>query len=291
MGKDRLQELVGDQEDGENAEEPEVVINFEDQNDPMEKFFTEVKEIRGMIDEIDSNIQDVKKKHSAIKATAFSDALDRLRVELEDLMANIKQKANEVKTRLKVIDKTIDETSDNFDSADLRIRKTQNAAMSRRFVEVMNEYNRTQVEYRDKYKEKIKHQLHITGVDHTDDEIEEMIEQGNLSVFTEGILLDTEHAKQTLAEIEARHADIMKLENSIRGLRDMFIDMALLISNQGDMIDRVLYNVENTKDYVEQGKAEVVTARVYMAKARKKKVMIIACLAICFILLLLWIIF
>jgi syntaxin 1A len=291
MGKDRLKDLIGDQDEGETADEAEVVINFEDRDDPMEKFFGEVREIRGMIDEIESNVEEVKKKHIAIKATAFSDALDKLRNELEDLMANIKKKANEVKNRLMKIEKSIEETADNYDNADLRIRKTQNAAMSRKFVEVMNEYNRTQVEYREKYKDKIKHQLHITGVEHTDDELEEMIEQGNLSVFTEGILLDTEHAKQTLAEIEARHADIIKLENSIRGLRDMFLDMALLISNQGDMIDRVLYNVENTKDYVEQGKTEIVTARVYMAKARKKKIMIIACLVIFFILLILWIIF
>lgn len=44
--------------------------------------------------------------------------------------------------------------------------------------------------------------------------------------------METQQARQTLADIEARHADIMKLENSIRELHDMFMDMAMLVENQ-----------------------------------------------------------
>jgi Syntaxin len=44
--------------------------------------------------------------------------------------------------------------------------------------------------------------------------------------------METQQAKQTLADIEARHADIMKLENSIRELHDMFMDMAMLVESQ-----------------------------------------------------------
>lgn len=39
-------------------------------------------------------------------------------------------------------------------------------------------------------------------------------------------------AKQTLADIEARHNDIMRLETSIRELHDMFMDMAMLVESQ-----------------------------------------------------------
>lgn len=38
--------------------------------------------------------------------------------------------------------------------------------------------------------------------------------------------------KQTLADIEARHNDIMRLETSIRELHDMFMDMAMLVESQ-----------------------------------------------------------
>ena len=39
----------------------------------------------------------------------------------------------------------------NKASADLRIRKTQHSTLSRKFVEVMTEYNRTQTDYRERY--------------------------------------------------------------------------------------------------------------------------------------------
>jgi t-SNARE complex subunit (syntaxin) len=46
------------------------------------------------------------------------------------------------------------------------------------------------------------------------------------------IIMETQQAKQTLADIEARHNDIMKLETSIRELHDMFMDMAMLVESQ-----------------------------------------------------------
>ena len=46
------------------------------------------------------------------------------------------------------------------------------------------------------------------------------------------IITETQQAKQSLADIEARHADIMKLEKSIKELHDMFMDMAMLVESQ-----------------------------------------------------------
>ena len=46
------------------------------------------------------------------------------------------------------------------------------------------------------------------------------------------IITDSQQAKQTLADIEARHEDIIKLESSIKELREMFTDMAMLVESQ-----------------------------------------------------------
>ena len=44
--------------------------------------------------------------------------------------------------------------------------------------------------------------------------------------------METQQAKQSLKDIEARHNDIIKLETSIRELHDMFMDMAMLVESQ-----------------------------------------------------------
>ena len=61
--------------------------------------------------------------------------------------------------------------------------------MSKKFVDVMNDYNECQVTYRQKCKERIQRQLTITGRDTTDEEIEEMIETGNPQIFSHGVSL------------------------------------------------------------------------------------------------------
>lgn len=38
--------------------------------------------------------------------------------------------------------------------------------------------------------------------------------------------------EQAMNEIETRHNEIIKLENSIRELHDMFMDMAMLVESQ-----------------------------------------------------------
>lgn len=46
------------------------------------------------------------------------------------------------------------------------------------------------------------------------------------------LIIQTEQEKERLADIEARHNDIIKLEKSIGELHDMFIDMAMIVENQ-----------------------------------------------------------
>ncbi|XP_053664129.1 syntaxin-1A [Anopheles marshallii] len=245
----------------------------------MEDFFKEVEEIRMMIDKIQANVEEVKKKHSAILSAPQSD--EKTKQELEDLMADIKKTANRVRGKLKGIEQNIEqEEQQSKSNADLRIRKTQHSALSRKFVEVMTEYNRTQTDYRERCKGRIQRQLEITGRATTNEELEEMLEQGNSAVFTQGIIMETQQAKQTLADIEARHADIIKLENSIRELHDMFMDMAMLVESQGEMIDRIEYHVEHAMDYVQTATQDTKKALKYQSKARRKKIMILICLTV-----------
>ncbi|XP_043798467.1 syntaxin-1A isoform X2 [Apis laboriosa] len=267
MTKDRLAALVAAQSDDDDVAD-DVSVNVGGPDDFMTEFFAEVEEIREMIDRIQTNVEDVKKKHSAILSAPQTD--EKVKMELEDLMSDIKKTANKVRAKLKVIEQNIEqEEHTNKSSADLRIRKTQHSTLSRKFVEVMTEYNRTQTDYRERCKGRIQRQLEITGRTTTNEELEEMLEQGNPAVFTQGIIMETQQAKQTLADIEARHADIIKLENSIRELHDMFMDMAMLVESQGEMIDRIEYHVEHAVDYVQTATQDTKKALKYQSKARR----------------------
>jgi syntaxin 1A len=275
--KDRLGALKAVQSDEDHEDDVGAIQGAQGQF--MEEFFEQVEEIRGSIDLIASNVEEVKKRHSAILSNPVNDP--KTKEELDELMADIKKTANKVRAKLKLIENSIehDETSKEAELADLRIRKTQHATLSRKFVEVMSDYNKTQTDYRERCKNRIQRQLDIAGKQVGDDDLEEMIESGNPGVFTQGIITDTQQAKQTLADIEARHNDIMKLESSIRELHDMFMDMAMLVESQGEMVDRIEYNVEHAKEFVDRAVADTKKAVQYQSKARRKKICIILVLA------------
>lgn len=209
-------------------EEDEVAVGME--KGFMDEFFEQVEEIRGFIESLAEKVEEVKRKHSAILASPNPD--EKTKAELEDLMADIKKLANKIRSKLKSIQQTIEqEEGQNRSSADLRIRKTQHSTLSRKFVEVMSEYNTTQSDYRERCKGRIQRQLEITGRNTTNEELESMLESDNPAIFTSGIIMDN-ITEQAMNEIETRHTEIIKLENSIRELHDMFMDMAMLVESQ-----------------------------------------------------------
>lgn len=245
----------------------------------MEEFFEQVNEIRQMIDQIASNVNKIKKKHSAILAAPKTDT--KMKEELKDLMADINKIANKVRGKLQVIsEQNIEQKKhSNTSSANLRIRKTQYSTMSRKFKEVMNDYNKAQVDYREKSKKYIQRQMEMNGRATTSEEIEDMIESGNPAIFTQDFTMDTQQANQ-LQDMKIRHSEFMKMEDILRELHEMVMDVAMLVESQDDITDRIVCHVEETVDYIETAKVETRKAMQYHSKSRRKSVMVIICLVV-----------
>ncbi|XP_055024856.2 syntaxin-2 isoform X2 [Misgurnus anguillicaudatus] len=255
----------------------------------MQDFFRKVEEVRCVIKKISFLVTEVKKKHSLILSAPNPD--NKTKEELEQLTVEIKKNANVVRNSLKSMQQSLPpEEQMSQASVDVRIQKTQYTNLSREFVEVMTQYNETQVSFREKSKSRIQRQLEITGKVTTNEELEEMLENGNASVFTSDIISDSQITRQALNEIESRHKDILRLESSIKELHDMFVDMAMLVETQGEMIDNIEKNVNNAVEYVGQAKVETKKAVRYQTRARRKTVYVAICGAACVILLLLIII-
>ncbi|XP_002734118.2 syntaxin-1A-like [Saccoglossus kowalevskii] len=258
----------------------------------MQDFFSEVHNIRGDINHIKERVDDMKKKHSDILSSPQPKPEDQ--AEVDRIMKEVKKVSNNVRMKLKEIEKSIEEDKlqHNLKSpADLRIRKNQHSSLHYSFLQVMTEYSNSQVEYREKCKGRIHRQLEITGQNTTDEEIEEMLETGNAAIFTSSIIADTQQAKQALGDIEARYDELMKLEQSIKELHEMFLDMAMMVEQQGEMIDSIEHNVEEAAEYVAQAEVATKSAVKYQSKARRKKIIIIAIIAIAITVIVLLIVF
>ncbi|XP_076845122.1 syntaxin-2 isoform X2 [Brachyhypopomus gauderio] len=282
--RDRLADLKA----GRKDEEDGIVAVSVDRGGFMEDFFRKVEEVRGVIEKISSQVNEVKKKHSTILSAPNPD--DRTQDELEQLTVDIKKNANIVRTKLKSMQQSLPaEDQDSQSSVDVRVQRTQYTVLSQRFVEVMTQYNETQVSFRERSKARIQRQLEITGKLTTNEELEEMLESGNPSIFTSDIISDSQITRQALNEIESRHKDIMRLESSIRELHEMFVDMAMLVETQGEMIDNIEKHVSKAVDYVDKANKHCKKAARYQKRARRKTVRLAVCVGVCGLLLLLFV--
>ena len=90
----------------------------------------------------------------------------------------------------------------------------------------------------------------MSGREVSEEEVENMVEQGKWDVFNENILLDLKITRTQLSEIEQRHKELLTLESNMKDLRDLFLDVFMLVEEQGAQIDNIQANVEKIQDYV-----------------------------------------
>ncbi|CAF91652.1 unnamed protein product, partial [Tetraodon nigroviridis] len=180
---------------------------------------------------ISHQVDEVRKIHSMILSAPNPD--NSTKDQLDTLTDDIKGNANVVRTKLKSMEQSMPrDDAVGTASVDFRIQRTQHTVLSRKFADVMTQYNQTQVAFRERSKGRIQRQLEITGRVTTNEELEDMLESGNPSIFTSDIISDSQITRQALNEIESRHQDIIRLESSIRDLHAMFMDMAMLVETQ-----------------------------------------------------------
>jgi len=159
--------------------------------------------------------------------------------------------------------------------------------LTRKFLDLMQEYQEVQTKFKNKYRERVERQYKIAKPDATQEEIDEALESGNTQIFQKQIL-DMQHhqqAKEALIYIESRHRDIMRLEQSIRELHQLFLDMAILVESQGELIDQIEYNVSQSVAYTKEAVNQLHQANQLQKKSRKKMCCLIICLLIVFLFL------
>jgi syntaxin 1B/2/3 len=76
-------------------------------------------------------------------------------------------------------------------------------------------------------------------------------------------------ARAVLSEVQNRHVDIKKIERTILELHELFIQMNMLVENQGEMLKEIDMHAQDTVIHLEEGNKHVDKA-ITSAKATRK---------------------
>jgi syntaxin 16 len=69
--------------------------------------------------------------------------------------------------------------------------------------------------------------------------------------------------------VQQREKEILQIVRSIQDLNEIFKDLATMVVDQGTILDRIDYNVEQTATHVEKGLQQLQKAEKYQKKNRK----------------------
>ena len=73
----------------------------------------------------------------------------------------------------------------------------------------------------------------------------------------------------TVAEIQERHSAVKDLERQLLGLHQIFLDMAVLVEAQGEMLDNIETQVSKANEFVNQGNKALTSAKALQKDTRK----------------------
>ncbi len=246
----------------------------------MQAFFKDVELVKQNILVIQTSTRRISDINQQIILATSSEKEQDLSTDLGPTISETNKKAAITKALLQ---KLREETEKNKASStckqsEIRIRENLGNTLTRKFVDVMKEYQNAQTKYKTDIKKKVKRQVQIVKPDATTEEIDAVLQSGGSSeVFKQAILKGDASDAITNAYMNVRdkYQDVLTLEASVAELHQMFLDFALLIEQQGELLDQIAFQVQAAGDYIDEGNTEMTQAIEYQISIRKKQCCIV----------------
>eukprot|EP01084_Bolivina_argentea_P238790 401212_1 len=128
--------------------------------------------------------------------------------------------------------------------------------------------------YKQLVKDNVKRTIRAVKPSVTDQELEVVFQQEDgVSRVLEAAVLkegDPIHVANVLKEVQDTYEDVRKLESSIIELHNMFMDLALLVEQQGEKLDQIEYQVKEAGEHVNSANEQIIGA-IQKAKVIRKR--------------------
>lgn len=220
----------------------------------------EAQQIRQEIQQIQHDITELKDvNYQTINQTSYPVPTKR---DSNAIGADIKRRGEAVLRQLHAMNAIREELEAERGPLDpaARIARTQYQCLSNALREVMFSYNDAEMNHKEACKRQIRRQMEVADREVSTDELEEMMESGDFRVFGPQ-LMEGKTACSALQHIESRHKELVELEQRIQGIQELFLDVAVLIEEQGSAVDNIQKNVQKTEALTQEAVAQLERAK------------------------------
>lgn len=242
-------------------------------NDFVE-FMNKINDINQGLDNYEDTINEIDSLHKRLLSEVNEEQENQLRNSLNNFVSQATDLQYQLKDKIKQA-----QTLGLHDS-----NKQAQAENSRqRFLKLIQDYRIIDSNYKEENKQQAVRQYKIIQPDATEEEVEAAItDVGGQQIFSQALLNANRRgeAKTALAEVQARHQELLQLEKTMAELTQLFNDMEQLVVEQQQNIDVIDQNIEDAQQDVEQGIGHTNKAVKSAKNARKNKY---RCYFICFL--------
>ncbi|KAK2856200.1 hypothetical protein Q5P01_004935 [Channa striata] len=235
----------------------------------IEDLLMEAHSIRKNISLLQLEVERLTKHNERFSTTVRR--LTLLKKGSDSIARGIQQRAEALYSRLQSLGKKRSqlEESKGSHSAVTRIAQIQYQTLTQSFHNVMAAYNQAEEMQRIACRERIQRQASILGTEISAEELDELVSKGGEGWGELSQNLQTQGAKSThwaLHEIKGRHKELVELEARMTEIRELFLDIAMLVEEQGSMLNNIEANVHSAEDHVEESTSNLKKAYEYKKK-------------------------
>ncbi|XP_058779941.1 syntaxin-132-like isoform X2 [Vicia villosa] len=257
----------------------------------MDAFNKQIQDADKQIEKLSVLLQKLKEANEESKAVTKASAMKAIKKRMEKDIDEVGKIAYGVKAKIEAINR---ENLNNRQKPGCekgtgidRARMNMTNSLTKKFRDLMTEFQTLRQRIQDEYREVVERRvITVTGSRPDDETIDHLIETGNSEQIFQQAILEAGRGQvvNTVEEIQERHDAVKEIEKKLLDLHQIYLDMAVLVDAQGEILDNIESQVVNATDHVKSGNDSLHIAKSLQKKSRK-------CMMIAIILILLIAIF
>ncbi|XP_014886779.1 syntaxin-11-like [Poecilia latipinna] len=150
-----------------------------------------------------------------------------------------------------------------------RIARTQYETLICSFREAMSDYHQIEEKQRGACRTRLQRQASIMGAEMSEEDLNDLVDKGGegWTELSQNLCQDgSRSCRSAMDDIKGRHKELMDLEARLKEVHELFLDMAMLVEEQGLLVDNIQLNVCNTEEHIEDVNCKLARAKVYKKK-------------------------
>ncbi|XP_062406383.1 syntaxin-11-like isoform X2 [Sardina pilchardus] len=216
----------------------------------MEEVLQEAQAMRREIGELGLDVERLRKQTS--NATQTVRRLSTIYRSSNAIGGDVKTRAEALVRRLAAYDQRRQELEQRQGptAAVVRIARAQYTSISHALRQAMAQYNAAEQEQRECCRNRFQRQAEILGRAVTSEEVDQMVAEGGWGAFSQDLNPEGMTARCAFKQIKERHKELIQLEARMRDVHALFLDLAMMVEEQGPMMNHIEHHVVSTHEHL-----------------------------------------